>query len=431
MQKLSSIGQFRAMQRRRGMSIVLVAVTLIALLAFVSLAVDIGRMRLAKAQMQAAADSAAMAGARALATRADTLDTPQDVINEAILAAMSNKQIGTATPNQQGWGRTDSGMVIDGTKDVYFGNWNKTSRTFTAITNVSNTNNDDRRGANAVQVKTWRTTGRGNALKLIFAPVLGIQNANLYAEATAYITDGNGGNFGFIGLNSVKSNGNKATINGGVASDGKIDLGNGDVKSTASVVGDARPGKVIPGVNPPPSLDQGPNSVVDGWTANLDYNLAELYKPILAAPGGSIPIPANSTNYTFTGGSDPLHRVNFTGVIPKNFTVIGYIRIYFTNPTIDLKHDLNVTWQQPVTKLADRLELFATGMGVTEIKGNANTDTYAHIYAPQADVEIGGGRDFYGWAIGKTLSFTGNSTFTYDDKQRILSGHQYKIHLVK
>src|SRR5205085_11719533 len=100
-------------------------------------------------------------------------------------------------------------------------------RVFTTIVNDSNASNDDRRGADAVQVETWRTTTRGNALKLIFAPVLGIANANLYAKATAYVTKGTGQNFGFIGLTSVTSNGNKAKIYGGVASDGDINLING------------------------------------------------------------------------------------------------------------------------------------------------------------------------------------------------------------
>src|SRR5438874_2181592 len=57
----------RASQRqRRGMSVVLLCFALVALIAFVSLAVDMGRFRLARTQLQTAADAAALASAHAL-----------------------------------------------------------------------------------------------------------------------------------------------------------------------------------------------------------------------------------------------------------------------------------------------------------------------------------------------------------------------------
>src|SRR5690242_19000059 len=75
---------------RRGISLVLVGFALVVLVGFVSLAVDIGRLRLANAELQTAADAAARAGAFALPTRADTPNTSQDVINEAVTASLAN-----------------------------------------------------------------------------------------------------------------------------------------------------------------------------------------------------------------------------------------------------------------------------------------------------------------------------------------------------
>ena len=149
--------------RRRGISIVLVGVSLVALIAFVSLAIDVGRVRLAGAELQTAADASARAGAYSLYTRADTPNTSQDVINEAALAAVDNPTIATANTGQ----RADAGVVLDPTQDIHFGFWNTNTRTFTEITDLSATAQDDRRSANAVRTQARRLKSRGNPLKLI------------------------------------------------------------------------------------------------------------------------------------------------------------------------------------------------------------------------------------------------------------------------
>ncbi len=56
----------RELNQRRGIMLPLVAVALVALLGLVALAVDVGRLSLAQSECQAAADSAAIAGARSL-----------------------------------------------------------------------------------------------------------------------------------------------------------------------------------------------------------------------------------------------------------------------------------------------------------------------------------------------------------------------------
>ena len=55
-------------QRRRGVVVVQVAVVLTLLLGFVALTIDVGTMYNAKAELQLAADSAALAGAAVLLT---------------------------------------------------------------------------------------------------------------------------------------------------------------------------------------------------------------------------------------------------------------------------------------------------------------------------------------------------------------------------
>jgi Flp pilus assembly protein TadG len=381
-------------------------------------------MRLASAELQTAADAAARAGARSLATLADTPQTSLDVLHEAYNTALMNKAIDNPSSGGQ---RVDSGVALDINQDIQFGTWSPSAHTFTFSPATSN-NPDPRRGANAIKVEARRLKSRGTPLKLIFAPVLGVMTSDVERDATAYITGGNGGNFGFIGLQSVISNGDKAHIFGGTASDGTINLRNGDVLSTNTVVGDARPG--MPTGSTVPQLLQKNNSQVDGWTANLDYQLTPLYPPIMVAPGNALAITPGASTYTFTGGSDAAHQVFYKGNVPDNIIVNGYVRIYFTNPDLNLKQ-INVTWQNPATPNAARLEFYALGSTPQSVSQNGNQQFWAHIYAPQCTVDLGGTADFTGWAIGKTLSFEGNSTFTYDGTQNVVTGHPYVIHLVQ
>jgi Flp pilus assembly protein TadG len=268
-------------------------------------------MRLASAELQTAADAAARAGARSLATLADTPQTSLDVLHEAYNTALMNKAIDNPSSGGQ---RVDSGVALDINQDIQFGTWSPSAHTFTFSPATSN-NPDPRRGANAIKVEARRLKSRGTPLKLIFAPVLGVMTSDVERDATAYITGGNGGNFGFIGLQSVISNGDKAHIFGGTASDGTINLRNGDVLSTNTVVGDARPG--MPTGSTVPQLLQKNNSQVDGWTANLDYQLTPLYPPIMVAPGNALAITPGASTYTFTGGSDAAHQVFYKGNVPE------------------------------------------------------------------------------------------------------------------
>ena len=57
---------------RKGAVIVMVAVLMVVLLGCVALAVDIGYLYVARAELQRAADAAALAGAQALARASDT-----------------------------------------------------------------------------------------------------------------------------------------------------------------------------------------------------------------------------------------------------------------------------------------------------------------------------------------------------------------------
>src|SRR5580700_595295 len=57
----------RERERQRGQTIVLVAISLVALLAMAALAIDVVTLYVARSEIQRAADAAALAGAKAIA----------------------------------------------------------------------------------------------------------------------------------------------------------------------------------------------------------------------------------------------------------------------------------------------------------------------------------------------------------------------------
>src|SRR5947207_10472246 len=101
--------------RHRGLSTLYFAPLFLALIGFVSFAVDLGRIRLGQAQLQAASDFAARAGAWGLTTDSRTAQTSAKDIADL------NKCLGKL-------------IVLDKNADIDFGIWRESTRTFTVVT---------------------------------------------------------------------------------------------------------------------------------------------------------------------------------------------------------------------------------------------------------------------------------------------------------
>jgi uncharacterized membrane protein len=93
-------------------------VVLGALAAVCSLAVDFGRVQLAKGELQLAADAAARHAATHLGDGVD------EVVRAAVAAAADNTADGTR-------------VALDGESDVEFGRWDKDAATFTVLTGAA------------------------------------------------------------------------------------------------------------------------------------------------------------------------------------------------------------------------------------------------------------------------------------------------------
>lgn len=138
-------------KRRRGATVVLVAVMLVAIFSMVAFAVDLGSIVATKTNLQSAADAAALAGASRLT-------------GSNSLALVSSEALNYGTLN-----------APDAVVDVSFGTWDAGSKSFTQTAYEPN----------AVRVVARRTVADGNAAPAYFSRVMGHDAFDVIAEAVA------------------------------------------------------------------------------------------------------------------------------------------------------------------------------------------------------------------------------------------------------
>jgi hypothetical protein len=426
------------------MAILYIGAILLLLIGFVSLAVDIGRVRLARAQVQTAADAAARAGAVSLPFNVNR------TIDAACTASRLNPVIDATHSGPDPGSRIDPGLELEPDEDILFGIWDPLDRTFTPLEQDA-ANQDIRRRANAVQVIGRRTEARGNPIPLIFAPALRAFDKNMklgtdiQRDAIAYVNDGPAG-FGFVGLEHINSTGSaivdsmiygqSSNGGGGFASDEDIDL------SHTTVYGDVRPG--IRG-----RIIQGSRSTVTGWMAPLDFRLADLdhFKPVSAVPSGAREFTPPKKNKGGGNGNgngrgnkkekgphwiippanqeasnDPdnprefwISKVDLEDEV--ELRVRGYVTLY----VLGIFHvDDNEVIADSGANDPRRLKVYVIGNGDVDLggkPGGGSRRQYMHVHAPGSEVDVRGDEatHFYGWITGRTLRLSHNSNLHYDE----------------
>jgi Flp pilus assembly protein TadG len=156
--------------RRRGeqgTAIVFVTIALAALVGFAAWATETGRAWQAKGQLQAAADSAALAGVGNL------LDTTFLVVDEAGARTAATSY----GPQHEALGIA----VGIPNADVDVGNWDLPTRTFTAL--PGNTDPDQMR---AVRVRTRRDATANGPVQTVLGRAVGVDSIPVNTEAVAY-----------------------------------------------------------------------------------------------------------------------------------------------------------------------------------------------------------------------------------------------------
>jgi Flp pilus assembly protein TadG len=170
----------RKHNNRRGIAVVYLALLLIALLAFVALAVDIGYMYVSKTQLQNAADSASLAGAARLNGTTFTNQTGARL--EAQRFAASNRAAGDTVyvdTNDSNISKTNN--TYDG--DIILGYWDGTT---------CNTNLPSGKKVDCVKVTARRTnetlpgiSNQNKPIPTFFGKVLNISQVGVNASAIA------------------------------------------------------------------------------------------------------------------------------------------------------------------------------------------------------------------------------------------------------
>jgi Flp pilus assembly protein TadG len=150
------------LREHRGMAGLYGIIIMVALTAITSIAVDIGRVQLAKSELQSATDAAARYAATGMKTDVATVKA------RAVSAAASNTVNGTP-------------LVLDPNLDIEFGTWNSATKSFVVLTGAAQST------ANSIRVTGRRIASRSTAIPLVFASVLGQRSCDLQASSIVSI----------------------------------------------------------------------------------------------------------------------------------------------------------------------------------------------------------------------------------------------------
>jgi len=266
---------------RRAFSILYVGLVMIGAFGLISLAVDLGRVRVARMQLTTAADAAALAGTQDV--RVPDLFGPNGARADAKSVAASNVAV-------QGLGVASAVTLQD--SDVNFGLYRMSTGTLTLYGQkepaIFGGQTVDFQSCNACKIDAaQRTAARGNPVGLFFAPIVGISNVDVAGRAIAWTRGQGSVGFGIVGLDWIRLNGTTNTDSYNAASGtyggGNIhNLGTIGSNGTITMVGTSDVhGNAMFGTDA--TLSTTNNASVHGWTAPLDYTLAY---PVDMPPGG-------------------------------------------------------------------------------------------------------------------------------------------------
>ena len=420
---------------RAGAIVPFVAILLPIFIALIAFAVDYGVIVVARHELQNAADAASIAAIETLFQSPESAD----------LAAFE-----TLTANQL-HGRP---VEFDMRQDVQYGVWDSTARTFTEIPRNGNvaprgdvSGATIPSGANAVRVQLTRSRERENGIRLFFGTILGTSFADITVQS---ISSASAGCNGFVGIESATIINNTSTDsynsddgnygpgnindNGDVCSDGRV-----LVSSGASIHGNAAGSLVTiqPGsgatVSGTRSASSGQRSFdpVDFTKGSVNDNdsiplpiPAFATQPFLTSNNdfqgySGLDMTLNSGEYHFrdliaSNGSDLTINGDVTIYVERNMrvgggsqlTINGEVEIFIEG---EMRFD-NGTVVNP-SQLPRNLKL-NVGQGPVNLQGG--NGLHASIYAPEADVVVQNGSNFFGAIIGRTLE-TGGTNLHLDE----------------
>lgn len=398
-------GRPHFLRNRRGVAMIFVAVAILALVGLLALAVDIGRVRVAKTDLQVATDAAARAAAYHV--RGD-LSVARD---KAVAVAAENTCLGDP-------------VALDWQSDIIFGHWYTDSRRFVAG------------GAplNAAQVTAHRDSARSSAVPMAFASVVGKSSMDVQATATAVQLGGRTVRWGIVGIDSISMTGiastdsydsTKGIYSRQTPGDHGDTLSNGSYSQTGNVVINGV-ASYVAGQNPPINATGGVEEMdapqefpkVDPGNAAYLNDNAKIATYLDSK--GNLTISGNR-GITLPAGTYFLHDLTMTGNA-QLFTA-GQVKIYVTGE-VSLQGTVESVSHQPADV---RIEVI--GPGPVDMGGTSQFTV--DLYAPEAAVKVNGTPDFFGALVGKTLEVIGTAAIHYDESLGRQRTTPVRIKLVK
>jgi hypothetical protein len=290
--------------------LIYLTMTVVALIALASLAVDVGRVYVARAELQLAADAAARHAAAALPNGVTA------TIDAAVDAANDNTCDGTA-------------VALDRNNDVEFGTWDDSARTFTALAGAARSN------ASAVRVTARRTAATGNAVPLFLARVIGRATCDVGATSVArHQAAAFSGIFGINGI-TMQNNVFIGTYNSAVTTDPtpSTAMASGNLGSNGAITGgnnNELKGNVVLGPGAPNASGISVSGSVTHSTTTLNAATPPAWDPN-PNPAG---VPQNyslNSNATLPGGTYYFTSLNIDGDVtfsaPATLIVNGNIHL--------------------------------------------------------------------------------------------------------
>lgn len=382
--------------RRRGVVVVLTAISIVTLLICASLAIDVGYICALTAEQQNTADAGSLSGAIAL-QQGDSMSARERALD---IIARNQKSQGFLSLRDQ---------------IVEIGSWDSVSQRFTPLDPM------DWGSAFAVRVRAAR-----NDAPLFFARLMGHHTTDVWREAVAV---GSRSCEGIWGLNGVRVPGNVVTDsyispdgpydaitardNGDVCSGrdirvmGSYDI-NGDMMAGFGYSVDERGGagnitglttSTTSGVEAPPVDLEDAKYNNDNGTIGLTDDGNSPFSSGLNLGIGS------HDNLTLAPGTYFFESMTFRAA--ASLTVTGPTTIYLTG-------NLDITGEGTINTPKDPADLTIISAGSAVVM-TGSVEFYGSILAPFADVRLGGTSDYYGAIVGGTVTMFGDFQFHVDE----------------
>lgn len=361
-------------------------ILLVVVCALSSLAVDLGRVQLAKTELASAADAAARAASAALPNGVAAAQSA------AVAAAAANRCDGQS-------------VALDPATDLQFGVWNPDGKTFTALSGSARSN------ANAVRVNLDRSAAGGDAIPLMFAKVLGRNTCDVRASTTTCLT-GRASAYAIIGLDYVTMNGTgytdsynsssgpyvagSARLLGSIASNGNLTIGgssrvSGDVRYGPGRTGTVNSGATVTGLVAPLGA---PLSFASAKLPASYYDVGDC-----VMSSGSVSVP---------GGVYVFDTIDLSGTAHINWE--GPVTFYVRNA---YKVSGSVTINTHANLPRNRVIYFLPTCKTATWTGSHSC--VGELYAPDTDFTISGSAQLFGRIIAKSITLNSGSGMHYDE----------------